>query len=733
MKPGVESAFMKTLNKSLFLFSWILLLSSLPLFGQQAVGNWRYHSTYTQGEKISGSDNQSLFVLSPNSLYYFSGPNEELDELNRIEGLSTQSLQSLFFDDSQNQLLVAHQNGIIDFISESDIIPFFGIRDSEFIPDKTLTGFSSQNEQVWVSGSFGFAEIDLQNEILKETYLNLGENGEELRVFSVASNSTHIFIGTEEGIRFASLDSNLKDFRSWNSVSGSEETIWGNLTIDGAAQWALSQSGEIVEFSISGIEFLVGINGARNLKSIDGEVYFQIENQVFSLDDSGNFSLIDQSAAPLQDFWVNESGLNYLIQNEGILISGETEEIAPNGPVSNSNGLGMIDSNPLSFPARYDINEGVIASASSMTSALESGTWKEINTPDSVTASITWNGENYRGTPSGLWKSNGEALEKLSLPNGEDELPISAFATDAQGNLWVGVFDQDSRLFRLDSEGIQSIPVPGLLLSRKLVTDLQSRVWIVQGNRFGRTLRLFDPDTGRSLSFGSASNIGGLPDNRVNDILLDRSDRLWMATDRGVAFFPSASLLDESSTIQALTPLINNRPVLAGDEVSSITQLSDDSFFTGTNASGLWHFESNFEAIKANYTFENSPIPSNQVLSLMDDPKEGELFALFQEGIISLRTGIKESFGELDELKIFPNPVTEQFDGVLTIEGLVDNVDVLITDTAGNAVFRTFAQGGSLTWNLQDGNGARLKTGVYLVYVLDSNGNQRARGKFLVI
>ncbi|MDN3204844.1 two-component regulator propeller domain-containing protein [Algoriphagus sediminis] len=724
---------MKTSLKTLFIFCLFFSLSNSSILGQQAVGDWKYHLNYTDGEQIVGSENESLFVLNPHSLYYFSGPNQELDELDRTDGLSTQNLRSLYFDNTKNQLLLAHQNGIIDFISEEDIIPFFGIRDSEFISEKTLAGFSSQGNQVWVSGSFGFAELDLQNQILKDTYLNLGENGETLQVNSVASNTGIIFIGTTKGIRYAALSSNLKDFRSWQTIPGSEEFLWKTLIIDGPAQWALNENGALIEFSVTGIDEIAGINGAKNLKSIDGEVFFQMDNQIFNLEENGNFRQIAEAEDKILDFWVSESVIHFLLENKGILLSNQAEGLLPNGPDSKSNGLGHLNGNPISLSTRYDIDQGVISSSSARSSEFDYSIWEELSAPDSVTVSISWNGENYWGTPNGLWKSTAEGLEKVSLPDGQDNLPISSFTSDALGNLWIGVFDQESRLLKINSEGISSVPVPGLLLSKKLISDLQSRIWIIQGNRFGRTLRLFDPESGRSQSFGSASNQGGLPDNRVNDIFLDDSDRLWMGTDRGIAFFPSAPLVDEGSNIQALLPLINNRPVLAGDRVNTIQQLADETFFVGTNSSGLWHFDVNFEAIKANYTFENSPIPSNQILSLLDFSKGGELFILAPEGIISLRTGIKESFPELDELKIFPNPVTDQFDGILTIEGLVDGVDVIITDTAGNAVFRAFTQGGSLTWNLQDGNGARLKTGVYLVYVLDSNGNQRARGKFLVI
>lgn len=735
MKLDAENAFMKTSAKICSLsIALALLCPSFTSFGQEAVGEWRFHLSYSQSNKLVGSKRGSLFTLGKNGLFYYSGPNAELDELTRLDGISTQNFQAFAFDDDSNQLLVAHQNGVIDFVSERNVIPFFGLSENEFVPNKNINSFSRQDEQIWVAGDFGFAEIDLRNRILKDSYLNLGPSGSAQPIFGVAKNESNTYLASGAGIRFASNSSNLKDFRSWQTIPNTREMAWEQILIVSEAQFALSKSGELFEFNQGGIQQIFGLAEVSNLKSQQSQIYFQQGNAVFSLDEEGDFREIFNSEESFVDFWVDEGQVTILLPSNGILLPSSNVPLVFPGPVSPSFGVGHLQNQIISLPASYESDRTINSSSIAKASFLSEGIWQEIPSPDSITTAITWQNEGYFGTTSGLWVQRASgALEQIALPGGPDNLPISALATDARGGLWVGVFDQISRVFELSSEGIRSVDVPGLLLPRSIITDLQSRLWIIQANRFGRTLRLFFPETGQSRSFGQSNSLGGLPDDQVFDMYLDQRDRLWLATARGIAFLPSASLIESNTNLEGVRPLINGSPVFSGQEILSLAQSPDQTFFAGTRQSGLWHFSEDFDEVLQTYTPSNSPLPDRQIVDLQVDGTHGQLFVLCPQGLISIRTGIKEPFPNLEALKIFPNPVQPDFNGLLTIEGLVEDSDLLITDTSGKPVYRTFAKGGSITWNLQDRSGGRLTTGVYLVYVFDPAGRQRAAGKFLVI
>jgi hypothetical protein len=77
--------------------------------------------------------------------------------------------------------------------------------------------------------------------------------------------------------------------------------------------------------------------------------------------------------------------------------------------------------------------------------------------------------------------------------------------------------------------------------------------------------------------------------------------------------------------------------------------------------------------------------------------------------------------------------VREDFEGNLTITGLLRETRVSITDISGNLVYKTISDGGQASWNLRTYNGHRVATGVYLVFCAATDGSQSCVIKVLVI
>jgi hypothetical protein len=51
----------------------------------------------------------------------------------------------------------------------------------------------------------------------------------------------------------------------------------------------------------------------------------------------------------------------------------------------------------------------------------------------------------------------------------------------------------------------------------------------------------------------------------------------------------------------------------------------------------------------------------------------------------------------------------------------------------GNLVYQTKSLGGQVEWNLRNFNGARVTSGVYMIYCSSANGDKSATSKILVI
>jgi hypothetical protein len=129
----------------------------------------------------------------------------------------------------------------------------------------------------------------------------------------------------------------------------------------------------------------------------------------------------------------------------------------------------------------------------------------------------------------------------------------------------------------------------------------------------------------------------------------------------------------------------------------------------------------------------NYPLPSNTINSISIQHSSGEVFIATDKGLVSVMSDATQGSETMEEIKIFPNPVREDYRGNLYIQGTVANAIIKITDMSGDLVFQTIANGGTGVWNGTNLLGERVATGVYLVYISNSDGSQTKVSKLLFI
>jgi ligand-binding sensor domain-containing protein len=133
------------------------------------------------------------------------------------------------------------------------------------------------------------------------------------------------------------------------------------------------------------------------------------------------------------------------------------------------------------------------------------------------------------------------------------------------------------------------------------------------------------------------------------------------------------------------------------------------------------------------FTSTNSPLLSDNIVAININSLTGEVWFGTSEGIVSYRGDATAGKEDYSAIYVFPNPVREDFEGVVTITGLVENSSVKITDVSGNLVYETTSAGGQATWDLRNFRSARVTTGVYLVFCRNDDGSLSGTTKMLVI
>ncbi|MDO7877007.1 two-component regulator propeller domain-containing protein [Hymenobacter sp. ASUV-10] len=356
---------------------------------------------------------------------------------------------------------------------------------------------------------------------------------------------------------------------------------------------------------------------------------------------------------------------------------------------------------------------------------------------------VRWNGVgNYE-----VFDARNSILKNATTGPDDKTCYIGDLATAADGSIWLTNrhgLQQTSGLFRLDpSTSPPTLTSPtafreGMQILDRLALDDNGFVWAsvsrkTDGTSAAPGIIAVDPVSNQTKHFSSAD---GLPSNEVYDIVKDQTGDIWAATLLGVARLsgPGGAFLSE---VSFLTPNVTRGegagfPALWNTAVRAMAVDGANRKWFGTDE-GLWLFSADANEALLHFTTDNSPLPSNRIVDVAVNDRTGDVWVSTDGGVVSYRGSATITEGKPNCTKVSPNPVRPDYTGVVGVSGLANNALVKITDVAGHLVYATTATGGTLTWNMTDANGQRVRSGVYLVLSSDADGGNTCVSKVAVL
>ena len=155
----------------------------------------------------------------------------------------------------------------------------------------------------------------------------------------------------------------------------------------------------------------------------------------------------------------------------------------------------------------------------------------------------------------------------------------------------------------------------------------------------------------------------------------------------------------------------------------------------GTNDNGVYLIsEDNMTQIH-HFLTSNSMLLSNTVESIAIDGRTGEVFIGTDKGLCSYMSDATDTNEEMDKDNVwaYPNPVTPEYQGLITITGLSFDADVKIVSANGALINQGRSTGGTYVWNGCDLKGNRVAAGVYMVMTAKSDGKKGTVCKVAII
>ncbi|WP_017257450.1 type IX secretion system anionic LPS delivery protein PorZ [Pedobacter arcticus] len=746
------------------LFPFLLIwFCCLRISAQQvALGQWRTHLPYNNALSLESSDDE-IYCATIGGLFKVDIKTNEITKLSTIDGLAGTNTKLVAYDQTSKQFLVAYQNANLDLIKNQKIYHLPEIFDKTGLGNKAINTITFNNGNAYLSCSFGIVVYDLNKREVKDTYY-LG-NG-NLEILNIAINDDAIFANTADGVYEAGLTNLLlADASSWKkhdatknypngactSLTAFNGNLYGLFT-DGIYRYK-DNSWQLTNIFRTNVNTLKTSNNLLlAIASFRAISYDQQENIVENLSDLSAFDRVN-------DVIVRPNNSMYLVDGiRGLLVKATAQEfkaLLPNGPntthVSNLNYVnGKLTLAPGAIsmayaPAYYNdgfsqFANGEWISNSGRNNTAFVGIRDIVCSAFDANTKITYLGSYVNGVlafdASGVLKTFNQNNSTLQLTIGDPtNIRVNGLAFDSKNSLWVTQYGVNKPLSVKNTSGqwlsydfTSVLPDPMTTVTGLLI-DNEDNKWLKL--RTGGLL-VFDGSKTRKVGFGN--NNGALPGTDVKCLVSDKDGAVWIGTEAGVAvaYNPQDLLMGANVEIPNLVEDGFLKPLLADQNINCIAVDGANRKWMGTD-NGVWLF--NPEGTKQILFFnkDNSPLLSNQVLSIAIDGETGEVFFGTANGIISYKGDATAPVAKMGKIIVYPNPVRPGFTGNIGIKGLAENANIKITDINGTLVYESTANGGQATWNGKNFSNEMASSGVYLVLIVNKDGSDSAVAKILIV
>jgi ligand-binding sensor domain-containing protein len=210
-------------KKTARLLFLLMFLCCLPFFAQTqsriGIGAWRLHVPYTEGRAVADAGDR-VYLAAEQGLFYYDKEFRNVQPITRADGLSEQRISTIGYDPETKTLVVAYANANIDLLQGKRILNIPDIMRRTVGGDKAIHHILIHNKTAYLSTAFGVIVLDLAKQEIKDTYTQLGPEGADLSIKAAAIQGEHLYLATSLGVlRGNRMQSNLKDFRSWQRLS----------------------------------------------------------------------------------------------------------------------------------------------------------------------------------------------------------------------------------------------------------------------------------------------------------------------------------------------------------------------------------------------------------------------------------------------------------------------------------------------------------------------------------
>ncbi|MDX1439298.1 MAG: hypothetical protein R3284_05285 [Rubricoccaceae bacterium] len=756
---------------------------------QAQPGTWNAYPSLREALSVTAAGNV-LWCATSGGVFSFDSATGEIRRFTTVDGLFGVGAQAIVYDGRRNAVWVGYGEGVIDRIDveTGEIQAFFDIARADQFTDKTIRRIRVRGDELYVATAFGMVVFDAVRNEVRNTYSRLGPLEPAIPVTDVLfsplpEGSDGIWMGTPEGVVYAQANNpNLQQPSAWTLDPNSPPEVTSLAFFQNRVNAATSadtyrrlQDGSwaqvyFTQDPISSLEVvgqtMFGISDLRLFRLQDGVGISRVVIEGYS-------ELRDLTETSNGDLWLADglsglSNLPVLPEGTGDFTVQVDQAVVPAGPFMNEIA-GLATGSDGSLWMSHERVAGRVG-----ISSLLDDEWVIFSNQNGAlppaqaqyeSMTITSDGSVYAGSqgdgltriqPSGAVTTYDDSNSTLENVVGSDPdfIVVGDVVEDQNGNIWVTNRSASTPIHVLSPDGNWTgIPyppgIPSSITFDRIIVDSFDQKWM--------TAELATASGGEGLvayssgtdPFSSADDQGlhlrdvgiagtGLPNEQVNALAFDLEERLWIGTARGLAtiFTPGAAFGGNPALVTPQWARTEDGAsfFLRDLNINDIAvDPANQKWLASTT--GAWLISAEGDEVLLNFTTENSPLFSNNVLAVSVDESTGRIYFATDSGLLSYDGEATAAVEEVQDLDVAPSPYRPDVHsrGVL-ISGLVAETEVRILTIDGQNIATIQGQGGSVRWDGRDERtGELVGSGVYLVAAVAANGEGTAHGKIAVI
>ena len=743
------------MKKVFFLF---FVITSTIL--SQEIISWQ---NYTNMQNVNDCEisGQTLWAATDGGLYAYFDQDSSYLKFTKSEGLSSHTITSVSIDE-QGKIWIGTSDGYVNVYdpATTEMNTLYDISKTNE-GNKRINDIEISSDTAFVSTEFGLILFNTEDLSVFDSILKFGDFNSRTQVKNILHGKT-IYVVNQTGIsKNKDGFDNLQAPEAWENIEIPGVSVINRLSIFNGILYAATSNG-IYQYENESWSnaFLEGEN-VVDLAKRDNELYCTTaiyKNDKW--DSSSLYKILPDTEIILKESNILYSNIKFLTNNNIVLTTSsgikiislnKIEVINPNAPGTNAIISLSVDNegNLWSATGKDDQGIGVLK--------FDGETWQTIDKINEskftsndfhITSSSqssvyfsTWGFGFIKYNEGSYEEFNAENTGMIGIPNANNFLVVNDIKEDNDGNTWItnywsadrepiSVLTNDGQFYHYKFTSPLSAQEVNVL---NLVIDQYNTKWIsgdlsgdvpTEGLYYFNENGTFD-DTSNDL-WGRLTTSNGLRNRDVKALAIDQFGELIIGTSVGV------DVISDPSNVNSISS--NQYYSLSQQTINCIAIDPINQKWFGTEK-GVFLTSADGSSLIANYTKDNSPLPSNNINSIAIDKSSGTVYVGTNFGITAIKTLFIEPNETFSDIYVYPNPmVLSSSSNNLIIDGLIEDSQIRIFDISGNLISEFSSIGGkTTTWNCRNLDGRLVASGIYIVVAFDSEVNEIGHAKIAVL